>query len=202
MSSKLETFATSEKNKLEMDTTSTFECLIWCVATICQQGWHKLPSSGPTRLVILTSLFLSYVSYSAYQGKIVSELYDVPKPLKNLNQLLAYVDKVYLVSGSDTSYDILEGLDKISPQIAKKIRFRSVDHIYRKLLEKPGRSCTIGWPDTLNDYVENVVARKHVGGSFSVEAHLCDMFTTYSFQPSSSLFIPLESEFEQLFNYR
>ncbi len=198
----METFITSENYKLEMDIISNFECILWCMATVCQQGWHTLPSGGSTRLVILTSLFLSVVSYAAYQGKIVSELYDVPKPLKNLNQLLSYVEKVYLVSGSDTSYDIIEGLDKISPHVAQKIRFRPVDHIHKKLLEKPGRYCTIGWPDTLNDYVGSEVAKKHPQGRFSVEGYLCDTFTTYSFQPSSSLFIPLKSEFEQLFNYR
>lgn len=180
----------------------SFETLLWCLGTVVQQGWHTLPTTTSTRLTIISGLLLSVVCYAAYTGKIVSELYDVPKSIKSLNQLLAYADELYLISSGDTSDDMLEGVARTAPNALKKIKFQTVEVISKKLEKLPGKVCAISWPDTIYAYVEESMENVKGASVGAVDAYICDTFHSFSFQAFSSLFVPKYSELEQLFNYR
>ncbi|CAL8123946.1 unnamed protein product [Orchesella dallaii] len=183
-----------------------FETSLWCVGTICQQGWYKLPKPTPIRLILITGLFLSVTCYAAFTGKLVSDLYDVSKPIKSLKSLMEYTDRIYLIAGSDTSYDVLEGLSSSDPHLIQKVRFSSGDKILSKLLEVPGRACVITWTDNVDTKVRERF-RKTRSGKESIlnsqaDAFSCAKLCSFSFQGTSSLYVPKDSELEQLFNYR
>lgn len=178
--------------------TLSFEALLWCIGAICQQGWYNLPNSTSIRVIVISGLFLSVVSYSAYTGKIVSELWNVPKPIGSLQQLMLYARKVYLDDQSDTSYDVLEGLAATSPEIVGKTEFASIAVIYKKMVKNPGRACVITWPDAITSLVHG----NDSSGGAGTDAFLCETIQSFSFQSASSLFVPKQSELEKLFNYR
>lgn len=149
-------------------------------------------------MIVLTMLMLSVVCYSAYTAKIVSELWNVPKPIRSLNGIMSYARTVYLLENRDTSYDVLEGLETRNPDLLRKIKLLSIDKIYVKLVSEPGRSCVITWPDAIISHVKESSPQNRT----DVDAFLCRTFSSFTYQASASMFVPKGSELATLFNYR
>ncbi|CAL8123953.1 unnamed protein product [Orchesella dallaii] len=189
--------------------TDSFDTFLWCVATVCQQGLYQIPKSFSVRLILICGLLLSVVCYTAYTGMIVSELWDIKLPIKSLDQLFEFTDKIYLLTSSDTSYEDLESLNKSRPELGGKLELQDVFEVLPQLIQHPGKSCVLSWLDNVAKFVNEEQPRELKGeikdgidvSSKTIE-YVCRTFSSFQFQKLSSMYVPKNSELEKLFNYR
>ncbi|CAL8123965.1 unnamed protein product [Orchesella dallaii] len=139
---------------------------------------------------------------------IVSELWDVKLPIKSLDQLFEFADKIYLLTSSDSSYEDLESLNKTRPELGSKLELQDVLEVLPQLIQNPGKSCVLSWLDNVamfvNEEQPHKLRSKINGFDVSSETleYVCQTFSSFQFQKLSSMYVPKNSELEKLFNYR
>jgi ABC-type multidrug transport system fused ATPase/permease subunit len=65
------------------------DCFQWAFSTFCLQGFYKVPSRLPFRILVLTGSMFGILVYSSYSGILVSFLSVVIDPIQNLGQLVS-----------------------------------------------------------------------------------------------------------------
>ncbi|CAL8123961.1 unnamed protein product [Orchesella dallaii] len=202
-------FTPGKRKSWIYNNSDSFDAFLWCVATVCQQGLYQIPKSFSVRLMLICGLFLSVVCYTAYTGMIVSELWDVKLPIKSLEQLLVFADKIYLLASSDTSAEYLESLNKSRPELGSKLELQDVIEVMPQLIQNPGKSCFLSWIDNVAKFVneeqfpeQKSEIKNGIDVSSKTIEYVCQTFSSFQFQKLSSMYVPKNSEIEKLFNYR
>ncbi|ODN01587.1 DNA-binding protein RFX2 [Orchesella cincta] len=197
-------------HKQMVEEAKSFDSILWCVATICQQGLYQTPKSFSVRIILICGYLLSVICYAAYTGMIVSDLWEVKHPLKSLRQLLDYTDKIYLITSSDTTSVDLEVFSKNDPKLGNKLELKGFNEVFSELTKKPAKTCVLSWMDYLTNIAEQVLS-KHEGTSQTkyarnihsrVNEFVCRTFSSFQFQKLSYMYVPKNSELEKLFNFR